>query len=150
MMTGVNMVHVPYRGEAPAITDLLGGQVQVMFGNLPTSIEHVRTSRLRALAVTTAMRSPELPNVPTVSDFVPGFEAGSWWGVAAPKSTPAEIIERLNKAFNAALADPKVRTRLAELGTTPLEFSPGEFGTFVEAETEKWAKVIKFSGAREE
>jgi tripartite-type tricarboxylate transporter receptor subunit TctC len=141
---------VPYRGGAPALIDLLAGQIQVMFETIPQGIEYIRDGKLRALAVTTATRSPALPDVPSMSDFVPGFEAGSWWGVAAPKNTPAEIIDRLNKAFNAALADPKVRTRLAELGTTPLEFSPGEFGTFVEAETEKWAKVIKFSGAKEE
>ena len=150
MMAGIDMLHVPYRGGAPALIDLLAGQVQVMFDTIPQGIEYIRDGKLRALAVTTATRSPALPDVPSMSDFVPGFEAGSWWGVAAPKSTPAEIIDRLNKAFNAALADPKVRTRLTELGTTPLEFSPGEFGTFVEAETEKWAKVIKFSGAREE
>jgi tripartite-type tricarboxylate transporter receptor subunit TctC len=150
MMAGIDMLHVPYRGGAPALIDLLAGEVQVMFDTIPQAIEYIRDSKLRALAVTTATRSPALPDVPSMSDFVPGFEAGSWWGVAAPKSTPAEVIERLNKAFNAALADPKVRTRLAELGTTPLELSPGEFGTFVEAETEKWAKVIKFSGAKEE
>ena len=150
LMAGVDMVHVPYRGGGPALIDLLAGQVPVMFDTIPQGIEYIRDGKLRALAVTTATRSPALPDVPSMSDFVPGFEAGSWWGVAAPKNAPAEIIERLNKAFNAALADPKVRTRLAELGTTPLEFSPGEFGTFVEAETEKWAKVIKFSGAKEE
>ncbi len=150
MMAGIDMLHVPYRGGAPALIDLLAGQVQVMFDTIPQGIEYIRDGKLRALAVTAAMRSPALPDVPSMSDFVPGFEAGSWWGVAAPKNTPAEIIDRLNKTFNAALADPKVRTRLAELGTTPLEFSPGEFGTFVEAETEKWAKVIKFSGAKEE
>jgi len=150
MMAGIDMLHVPYRGGAPALIDLLAGQVQVMFDTIPQGIEYIRDGKLRALAVTTATRSPALPDVPSMSDFVPGFEAGSWWGVAAPKNTPAEIIDRLNKTFNAALADPKVRTRLVELGTTPLEFSPGEFGTFVEAETEKWAKVIKFSGAKEE
>ncbi len=150
MMAGIDMLHVPYRGGAPAMIDLLAGQVQVMFDTIPQGIEYIRDGKLRALAVTTATRSPALPDVPSMGDFVPGFEAGSWWGVAAPKHTPADIIDRLNSAFNAALADPKVRTRLAELGTTPLEFSPAEFGTFVEAETGKWAKVIKFSGAKEE
>jgi len=150
MMAGIDMLHVPYRGAAPALIDLLAGQVQVMFDTIPKGIEYIRDGKLRALAVTTATRSPALPDVPSMGDFVPGFEAGSWWGVAAPKNTPVDIVDRLNKAFNAALADPKVRTRLVELGTTPLEFSPAEFGAFVEAETEKWARVIKFSGAKEE
>jgi tripartite-type tricarboxylate transporter receptor subunit TctC len=149
MMAGIDMLHVPYRGGAPALIDLLAGHVHVMFDTIPQGIEYIRDGKLRALAVTTATRSPVLPDIPSMSDFVPGFEAGSWWGVAAPKGTPAEVIERLNSAFNGALADPKVRMRLAELGTTPLEFSPREFGTFVEAETEKWAKVIRFSGAKE-
>jgi len=150
MMAGIDMVHVPYRGGAPALIDLLSGQVQVMFDTIPQSIEYIRDGKLRALAVTTATRSPTLPDVPPMSDFVPGFEAGSWWGVGVPKNTPVEIIGKLNKEINAALADPKIRTRLAELGTTPLLFSPAEVGTFVDAETEKWAKVIKFSGAKQE
>ena len=116
MMAGVNMVHVPYRGAAPALTDLLGGQVQVMFDNVPSSIEHIKAGKLRALAVTTAARSDVLPDIPTVGDFVPGYEASGWFGVGAPKNTPAEIIDRLNKEINAGLADPKIKARLAELG----------------------------------
>jgi tripartite-type tricarboxylate transporter receptor subunit TctC len=147
MMAGINMVHVPYRGGAAAMIDLLSGQVQVMFDTIPQGIEYIRDGKLRALAVTTTTRSPALPDVPSLSDFVPGFEAGSWWGVGVPKNTPDLIIDVLNHEFNAALADPRIRTRLAELGTTPLFYSPAEFRGFVEAETEKWAKVITFSGA---
>jgi tripartite-type tricarboxylate transporter receptor subunit TctC len=146
MMAGIDMVHVPYRGGAAAMIDLLSGQVQVMFDTIPQGIEYIRDGKLRALAVTTAARSPALPDVPSLSDFVPGFEAGSWWGVGAPKNTPAQIIDFLNQQFNAALADPRVSARLAELGTTPLFYSPAEFRAFVEAETEKWAKVINASG----
>jgi tripartite-type tricarboxylate transporter receptor subunit TctC len=148
MMAGVDMVHVPYRGGAPALNDLLGGQIQLMFDTVPQSIEHIRAGRLRALAVTTATRSEALPDVPTMSDFVPGFEAGSWWGVGAPKSTPAEIVDELNREINAGLVDPGIKAKLAGLGTTPLLFTPAEFGAFVETETEKWAKVVKFSGAK--
>ena len=148
MMTGVDMVHVPYRGEAPALTDLLGGQVQVLFGNLPSSIEHIRAGRLRALAVTTATRSPALPDITTVADFVPGYEASAWLGVGAPRSTPAEVVGKLNKEINAGLADAKMMVRLAELGSTPMPLSASEFGAFIAAETEKWAKVVKFSGAK--
>ena len=150
MMAGIDMVHVPYRGGAPAMIDLLSGQVQVMFDAVPQSIEYIRDGKLRALAVTTATRSETLPNVPAMSEFVPGFEAGSWWGVGAPKNTPAEIVEKLNREIDAGLADPKLRRRLAELGTTPLLFTPAQFGSFVEAETEKWAKVVKFSGTPRE
>ncbi len=150
MMAGVDMVHVPYRGGAPALIDLLGGQVQVMFDTIPQSIEYIRDGTLRALAVTTATRAEALPDIPTMGDFVPGFEAGSWWGVGAPKDTPVEIIETLNNEINAGLVDSKIRTRLAGLGTTPLLFTPGEFGTFVGAETEKWAQVVKFSGAQQD
>ncbi len=150
MMAGIDMVHVPYRGGAPAMIDLLSGQVQVMFDAVPQSIEYIRDGKLRALAVTTATRSETLPNVPAMSEFVPGFEAGSWWGVGAPKNTPAEIVDKLNREINAGLADPKLRRRLAELGTTPLLFTPAQFGSFVEAETEKWAKVVKFSGTPRE
>jgi tripartite-type tricarboxylate transporter receptor subunit TctC len=150
MMAGIDMVHVPYHGGAPALIDLLGGRIQLMFDTIPQSIEYIRAGKLRALAVTTATRSDALPDVPVMGDFVPGFEAGSWWGVGAPKNTPVEIVEELNRGINAALADPRIRTRLAELGTTPLVFTPDEFGAFVEAETEKWAKVVKFSGAKEE
>jgi tripartite-type tricarboxylate transporter receptor subunit TctC len=149
MMAGIDMLHVPYRGGAPALIDLLGGQVQVMFDTIPQSIEYIRAGKLRALGVTTARRSDVLPDVPSIGDFVPGFEAGSWWGVGVPKNTPVEIIDTLNREINAALADPRIRTRLAELGTTPLLFTPHEFGTFVESETEKWAKVIKFAGAKQ-
>jgi tripartite-type tricarboxylate transporter receptor subunit TctC len=150
MMAGIDMLHVPYRGGAPALIDLLGGQVQVMFDTIPQSIEYIRAGKLRALAVTTSARSEVLPDVPPIGDFVPGFEAGSWWGIGVPKNTPAAIVDRLNKEINAGLADPKIKARLTELGTTPLLFTPGEFGAFVGAETEKWAKVIKFSGARNE
>ena len=148
MMTGVDMLHVPYRGGAPALTDLLAGQVQVMFDTLATSIEHIRTGKLRALAVTSTTRSDVLPDVPTVSDFVPGYEATGWQGVGAPRSTPAEIIEKLNREVNAALVDPKMKARIADFGYTVFASSPADFGTFIAAYTEKWAKVIKFSGAK--
>jgi tripartite-type tricarboxylate transporter receptor subunit TctC len=148
MMTGVDMVHVPYRGNAPALTDLLGGQVQVYFVTTPASIEYIRAGTLRPLAVTTATRSDALPDVPTVSEFLPGYEASAWYGVGAPKNTPAEIIDRLNKEINAGLADPKMKVRLAELGGTVLLGSPADFGRLIAEETEKWAKVVKFSGAR--
>jgi tripartite-type tricarboxylate transporter receptor subunit TctC len=148
MMTAVDMVHVPYRCGAPALTDLLGGQVQVMFSAMPTSIEYIKAGRLRPLAVTTAARSDVLPDIPTVGDFVSGYEASDWWGVTVPKGTPAEIVERLNKEINTALADPKMKTRLADLGGTVLAGSPGDFGKFIAAETEKWGKVVKLSGAK--
>ena len=142
MMTGVDMVHVPYRGDAPALTDLLGGQVQVMFGTMPSSIEHIRAGKLRALAVTTATRSEVLPDIPTVGDFVPGYEASAWYGIGAPKNTPAEIIDKLNKEINARLADPKMKARLADLGGTVLPGSPADFGKLIADETEKWGKVV--------
>jgi tripartite-type tricarboxylate transporter receptor subunit TctC len=148
MMTGLDMVHVPYRGSAPMLTDLIGGQVQVTFDNMPSSIEHIRAGRLRALAVTTSVRSEALPDVPVVADFVPGYEASSWFGAGAPKGTPAEIIDRLNKEMNAALADPKIKERLAGMGGMPLAGSPADFGKVIAEETEKWAKVVKFSGAK--
>jgi tripartite-type tricarboxylate transporter receptor subunit TctC len=148
MMTGVNMVHVPYRGGAPALTDMISGQVQVMFDNVPTSIEFIRAGKLRPLAVTTAVRSDVLPDLPTVADFVPGYEASAWYGVGAPKGTADEIIDRLNKEINAILADPKAKARLAELGATVLAGSPADFGKLVAEETEKWGKVVKFSGAK--
>jgi tripartite-type tricarboxylate transporter receptor subunit TctC len=147
MMAGIDMLHVPYRGGAPALIDLLGGQVQVMFDTIPQSIEYIRDGKLRALAVTTATRSDALPDVPTMGEFVPGFEAGSWWGVGAPVGTPPEVIDTLNREINAGLVDPKIKKRLAELGTTPLLFTPAQFGAFVQAETDKWAKVVKFAGA---
>ena len=150
MMTGVNMVHVPYRGAGPALTDLIAGQVQVMFDNLPSSIGHIRAGKLRALAVTTAMRSEALPAIPTVGDFVPGYEASAFFGIIAPKGTPPEIVGRLNDAINAVLADPKIRVRSADLGGTALPGSPADFGKLVADETEKWAKVVRFSGAKPE
>jgi tripartite-type tricarboxylate transporter receptor subunit TctC len=148
MMTGVDMIHVPYRGGPPALTDLLGGQVQVMFDAVTNSIEHIRTGKVRALAVTGAVRSGALPDIPTVGEFVPGYEASLWFGVGAPKDTPAEIINMLNKEINAALADPKIKGRLTELGTTVLTGSPTDFGTLIAEETEKWGKVIKFAGIK--
>ena len=150
MMTGVDMVHVPYRGAAPALTDLLGGQVQVMFGTMPSSIEYIRAGKLRALAVTTATRSEALPDIPTVGEFVPGYEASGWYGIGAPKNTPAEIIDKLNKEINAALADPKMKARLADLGGTVLAGSPADFGKLIADETEKWGKVVKFAGIKPE
>jgi tripartite-type tricarboxylate transporter receptor subunit TctC len=148
MMAGVDMVHVPYRGGAPALTDLLGGQVQVMFAVLPEVIEPIRAGKLRALAVTTATPSEALPDIPTVGDFVPGFEASYWGGVGAPKDTPAEIIDKLNRVINAGLADPKLKARLVELGGTALALSPADFGKLIADETEKWGKVVKVSGAK--
>jgi tripartite-type tricarboxylate transporter receptor subunit TctC len=143
MMTGVDMVHVPYRSGGPALTDLLGGQVQVMFVATPASIEHIRAGRLRALAVTTATRSDALPDSPAMDEFVPGYEASAWFGVGAPKATPAEIVEKLNKEINAGLADPNMKTRLADLGGTVLVGSPADFGKLIADETEKWGKVIR-------
>jgi tripartite-type tricarboxylate transporter receptor subunit TctC len=145
-MTGVEMRHVPYRGSAPALIDLLSGQVQVMFDLMPASIGYIRADKLRALAVTTATRSEALPDLPPISDFVPGYEASTWNGVVAPKSTPAEVIDKLNGAINAGLADAAIKARLADLGATPLPMSSAEFGKLVVDETEKWAKVIKFAG----
>ena len=150
MMTGVDMVHVPYRGAAPALTDLLGGQVQVMFDTMPSSIEHIRAGKLRALAVTTATRSEALPDIPTVGDFVPGYEASAWYGVGAPKNTPAEIVDKLNKEINAGLADPKMKARLADLGGTVLAGSPADFGKLIADETEKWGKVIRAANIKPE
>ncbi len=148
MMTGIDILHVPYRGGAPALTDLLGGEVHVMFDSIAPSIEHIRAGKLRALAVTTTTRSEALPDIPTVADFVPGYEASAFFGIGAPKSTSAEIVERLNKEINATLADPKMKPRLAEFGGTVLPGSPADFGKLIADETEKWAKVVKFSGAR--
>jgi tripartite-type tricarboxylate transporter receptor subunit TctC len=148
MMTGTNIVHVQYRGSGPALTDLLGGQVQMAFATMPSSIGYIKAGKLRPLAVTTATRWEGLPDIPTLSDFVPGFEASSWYGVGAPRNTPTEIIEKLNKEINAALADPKMKVRLADLGGTPLPSSPADFGKLIAEETEKWAKVIKFAGIK--
>jgi tripartite-type tricarboxylate transporter receptor subunit TctC len=148
MMTGVNLTHVPYRGAGPAITDLLGGQIQVTFTDMAASIEYIRAGRLRALAVTTPMRSEALPDIPTVGDFVSGFEASQWVGLCAPKNTPPEIIGKLNAEINTGLADPKLKIRLAALGGLALPGSPAEFGKLIADDTEKWAKVVKFSGAK--
>jgi len=148
MMAGVNMLHVPYRGGAPAMTDLISGQVQVMFEPVAGPIEHLRAGRLRALAVTTATRSMALPDVPTVGDFVPGYEASSWYGIGVPKGTPAEIVDTLNKEVNIALADPKMQARFADLGATALAGSPADFGKLIADEIEKWAKVVKFAGIK--
>ena len=142
-MAGINLVHVPYRGAGPALVDLLAGQVQVYFVNTVASIEYIKTGKLRPLAVTTATRSEALPDIPTVDEFVPGYEASAWEGIGAPKNTPAEIVDKLNKEINAGLADPKIKARLASLGGTALAGSPAEFGKHIAAETEKWAKVIR-------
>jgi tripartite-type tricarboxylate transporter receptor subunit TctC len=150
MMAGVDLVHVPYRGAAPALTDLLGGQVQVYFGPMPSSIEYIRTGRLRALAVTTATRSETMPDLPAIGDFLPGYEASTWYGVGAPRNTPAEIVERLNREINAALADPKIKARIADLGGTAFSGSPADFGKFIADETEKWGKVVRFAGMKSE
>jgi len=143
MMAGVDIMHVPYRGDAPSVSDLIAGQVQVMFGVLPSSIEHIRAGKLRALAVTTGARSDVLPDIPMVGEFIQGFQASLWFGVGAPKNTPAAIIDKLNAEINQALADPKLKARFAELGATPFASSPGAFAKFVADDTAKWAKVIK-------
>jgi tripartite-type tricarboxylate transporter receptor subunit TctC len=148
MLAGVNLVHVPYRGQGPAMTDLLGGQLQVIFATTPGTTEYVRIGKLRALAVTTRARAEALPEVPTVADFVPGYEASQWYGFGAPKNTPPEIIERLNKAVNAALVDPKMKARLADFGGTVMPGSPADFGKLIAEETEKWGKVVKFAGIK--
>jgi tripartite-type tricarboxylate transporter receptor subunit TctC len=150
MMTGLDMTHVPYRGASPALTDLLGGRLQVIFSSMPSAIGYIRAGKLRALAVTTAARSPALPDVPILADFVPGYEASSVYGLGAPKDTPAEIIDRLNKEISAGLADPKIEMRLAALGGTPLPGSPADFAKLIAGETEKWGKVVRFSGAKAE
>jgi tripartite-type tricarboxylate transporter receptor subunit TctC len=148
MMTGVNMLHVPYRGAPPALIDLIAGQVQVFFANLPGSIEFIRAGKVRALAVTTATRSEALPDVPTVGDFVPGYESSAWLGLGVPRSTPAEIIDKLNKEVNAGLADPKLKARLADVGGAVLAGSPADFGKLIADETEKWGKVVKVAGIK--
>ena len=149
-MTGVDMVHVPYRGSAPAVTDLLSGRVQVMFDNMPSSISHIKAGTLRVLAVTTATRSPELPDVPTVGETVKGYEASAWFGMGAPKNTPPEIIARLNGEINAILEEPTIKARIAELGGVSIAGSPADFGNVIAAETEKWQKVVKFANIRVE
>jgi tripartite-type tricarboxylate transporter receptor subunit TctC len=148
MMAGVDLVHVPYRSDGPAYADLVAGQIQVMFANIFSVMGHVREGRLRPLAVTGATPSPALPDLPTVAATVPGYEASAWFGVGAPKATPADVIAILNKAINASLAEPTMMARFADLGTVPLLYSPTEFGEVIVAETEKWGKVVKFSGAK--
>ena len=148
MLTSVDMVHVPYRGAGPALTGLLGGQVQVYFSPMAAAIEYVRAGKLRALAVTTAARSPVLPDVPALREYVPDYEASQWYGIGAPRDTPAEIVGRLNAEANNVLADPKMQARLADLGQTPLGGSPADFAKLVAEQTEKWGRVVKFSGAR--
>ncbi len=150
MMTGIDLVHVPYKGAAPAVTDLLGGQVQVVFSPIPSSIELIRTGKLRALAVTTATRVAVLADIPAVAEFVPGYETSSWVGIGAPKGTSPDIVDKLNKEINVALADPKVQERLADLGGTPLPMTPTEFGKLIADETEKWGKVIRTANIRPE
>jgi tripartite-type tricarboxylate transporter receptor subunit TctC len=147
-MTGIEMQHVPYKGAGPALIELIAGQVHVLFDNLPSSIGHIKGGELRALAVTTLKRSPALPDVPTVNDSVPGYEASAWFGMSVPKGTPPAIIQKLNREINAALADPTMKARLAELGGDPIAGSPADFWKLHAAETEKWAKVVKFAGAK--
>jgi tripartite-type tricarboxylate transporter receptor subunit TctC len=149
-LSGVTMLHVPYRGAAPATTDLLGNRVQVMFDNMPSIIGHIRSGALRALAVTTTERSPELPDVPTVGETISGYEASALFGMGAPAKTPPEIIEKLNREINAVLAEPEIKKRLTELGGEPLIATPQAFGAMIKAETEKWEKVVKFAGIKVE
>jgi tripartite-type tricarboxylate transporter receptor subunit TctC len=150
VMAGVNMVHVPYRGQGPALTDLLGGQVQVLFATAPGTTDYIRTGRLRALAVTTTSRAEVLRDLPTVGDFVPGYEANQWYGIGAPQRTPVEIVDRLNKEINAAFGNTAMKARFADVGGEPLAGSPDQFGKFIADETEKWAKVIRFVGMKSE
>ncbi len=149
-MTGCNMLHVPYKGAGPALVDLIGNQVQVLFDNLPSSAGHIKSGKLKALAVTSANREPSLPNVPTVGETVPGYEATAWFGVGMPKGTPRDIINRINAAINKVMSEPKVRERLAELGGVPITGTPDDFGKIIQAETDKWAKVVRFAGATAE
>jgi tripartite-type tricarboxylate transporter receptor subunit TctC len=148
MLAGIDMLHVPYRGETPALTDLLGGRAEVTFSPVPASIEYIKARALRALAVTTRMRSELLPDTPTLGEFLPGYEASQWYGLAAPKGTPAATVARLNQEINAALADPKMKARLADLGAEPMSMTPAEFGRFIAEETEKWGKVVKFANIK--
>jgi len=150
LMSGVSMVHVSYRGSAPALTDLLSGQIQLMFDPMPSSIGHIKAGKLRALAVTTATRSEVLPDLPTLRDFVPGYEASTWFGIVAPTNTPTEIIEKLNNAINAGLADPKIKARLAEMGGMLLAGSPADFGKLIAEETERWGKVVRAANIKPE
>jgi tripartite-type tricarboxylate transporter receptor subunit TctC len=148
MMTGVNIVHVPYRSQAQATTDVMAGRLQVSFDVMPTTIAYARDGKLRALGVTTARRSPALPDIPAVAEFVPGYEASSWHGICAPKNTPREIVDLVGATVKAILDEPRSKERLAQLGGTPMPLSPSEFAEFISAETDKWAKVIKFAGAK--
>ena len=150
MRTGIDMIHVPYRGSAPMVTDLLGGQVQAAFDALPSSIEHIRAGKLRALAVTTATRSQALPNIPTMNEFLPGFEASGWVGIGAPSGTPREIIDKLNQEINAGLANPTINERIADLGGEAFVSSPADLAKFVAEETEAWAKVVRAANIRAE
>jgi tripartite-type tricarboxylate transporter receptor subunit TctC len=149
-MTGCQMVHVPYKGAGPALIDLVAGQVNVMFDNLPSSAPQIKAGKLRALGMTTAQREPSMPDVPTIAETVPGYEATAWFGVGMPKGTPREIIEKVNAEVNRALADPRMRARLAELGGAPIPGTPEDFGRVIAEETEKWARVVTFSGAKVE
>jgi tripartite-type tricarboxylate transporter receptor subunit TctC len=150
MMAGVNMVHVPYRSAGAALTDVITGQVQVYFASTAASIEHVKAGKIRALGVTTTTRSEALPDVPTIAEFVPGYEASAWYGIGAPRNTPAEIVRKLNQEINAGLADPKLKARLADLGGTAVSGSPADFAKLIAEETDKWAKVVKFAGIKVE
>jgi tripartite-type tricarboxylate transporter receptor subunit TctC len=149
-MTGVDMVHVPYRGVAPALADLIGGQVQVMFDTMPNTIEYIKAGKLRALAVTTTTRNSAMPELPTVAEVLPGYESSAWYGVSAPKGTPAEIVEKLNREINAGLSDPKLSARLADLGGIRMQGSAADFGKLIAEETEKWAKVIRAANLKSE
>jgi len=150
MMAGVDLVHVPYRGNGPALTALLGGEMEVLFPTLPSSIEYIRAGKLRGLAITSAMRSEAVPDLPAVGEFVPGYEMSAWYGIAAPKGTPAEVIDKINREINAGLADPKMKTRLLGLGEEPMPMTPADFGKLIADETEKWAEVIKSAGMKAE
>jgi len=150
MMTGVKLLHVPYRGEAMALADLLGNNVQVVFGSMPASLEYIRAGKFRGLAVTTAARSEVMPELPTIGEAVPGYESSTWYGIGAPKNTPPAIVDKLNSAINAALADPSVKARIRDLGFTKIGGSAAEFGQLVAEETVKWSRVVSFSGAKPE
>jgi len=149
-MTNCNMLHVPYKGAGPALVDLMGNQVQVLFDNLPSSAGHIKAGRLKALAVTSEKREPSLPNIQTVGETIPGYEATAWFGVGMPRGTPPDIVNKMNAAINKVMSNPKIRERLADLGGVPITGTPADFGKIIQAETDKWAKVVKFSGASAE